>query len=250
MTRRVIGSVLKLFNQLNQAAPNRKRDSDGTFPSPEHHQQNPGSDHEPHLVPGVGAEICTAGDYTHDPANGADMAIMTEELRRSRDPRIKYVIFRDRMFSSYPARGIPAWTWRDYSGTYHGNHAHLSTLDAPIADTWTPWRITMALELDQDIDFTALKNRVLGIQQMSNPIYIGLKDKDGKPRLEENKLAAAVLALGDSVAMVHTKLDQILTLLKATPDPEGPSVELAKAALQAWMATAVEANADPGDASP
>lgn len=250
MAERVIASVLKLFNQLNTVSPNRKRGSDGTFPSAQHHIDNPNSDHEPHLVPGVGSEICTAGDYTHDPANGADMAIMTEELRLSRDPRIKYVIFRDRMFSSYAAHGIPAWTWRDYSGNYHGDHAHVSTVDAPIADTWTPWRITMAFDLDQDIDFTALKNRLYGIQQMANPIYIGLKDAEGKPRLEVNKLAETLLMITDSLPLIHAKLDQILAVLKATPDPEGPSVEQAKAALQAWMLTAVEANTDPGDVSP
>lgn len=242
--------MLQLFAQVNRAAPNRKKGSDGTFPSAQHSIDNPNSDHEPHLVPGVGSEICTAGDFTHDPANGADMEIMTEELRRSKDPRIKYAIFRDQMFSSYAARGIPAWTWRGYSGRYHGDHAHVSTLDAPIADTWTPWRITMALELDSDIDFTALKNRVYGIQQMANPIYIGLKDAEGKPRLEVNRLAEDLMAMGDSLSMVHSKLDQILAILRATPDPEGPSAQTVAAGIQAWMLQAVEANTDPDDVSP
>lgn len=108
----------------------------------------------------------------------------------------------------------------------------------------------MALELDSDIDFTALKNRVYGIQQMANPIYIGLKDAEGKPRLEVNRLAEDLMAMGDSLSMVHSKLDQILAILRATPDPEGPSAQTVAAGIQAWMVQAVEANTDPDDVSP
>lgn len=238
MARRVIGSVLQLFAQVNKAAPNRSKESDGTFPSPQHSIDNPNSDHEPHLVPGVGAEICTAGDYTHDPGDGADMDVLAEQLRLSRDPRIKYVIRRDRMFSSYATSKVPAWTWRDYTGNYHGTHMHLSVVDRPIADTWTPWRITMALDLDQDGDFTALKHRIDAIIDMD---LVNPKGDDLKP--EPNRLAEALIAIGG-------KLDQILTILKATPDPEDPGAQQVKAALQAWMAAAVAANTDPDDVSP
>jgi hypothetical protein len=249
-----MGSVLQLFAQLNTIAPNRNKDSDGTFPSPEHHLQNPDSDHEPHLVPGVGSDICTAGDYTHDPANGADMSIMTEELRESHDPRIKYVIFRNRMFSSYSAHGIPAWTWRDYSGKYHGGHAHLSTLDAPIADTWTPWRITMAgLNFNEKAELDALVN-LSPIMKLDTGAVV-----DGKGELKEFpvKMTQAVLgliattdALTTSFAMLSGKLDQVFTLLRAMPDPEGPSVETVKAGIQQWMLAAVEKNTEPDDANP
>lgn len=224
MAKRVMGSILKLFAQINQMAPNRSKASDGTFPSQEHHLRNPGSDHEPHLVPGVGDLICTAGDYTHDPLDGADMAQIAEQIRLSRDPRVKYCLWGDRMFSSYAARGIPAWTWREYSGDYHG-HLHVSVLDAPIADTWTPWRISM--DLDTDIDFTAMKNRLYGIQQMADPINIGLKDSEGKPRLEGNKLAQEIRKLGEDFAKMnlvladlHTKIQEVHTILRGLPDHE------------------------------
>jgi hypothetical protein len=231
MARRVIGSVLQLFAQINQLAPSRSKASDGTFPSYEHHLRNPGSDHEPHLVLGVGDLICTAGDYTHDPGDGADMDQIAEAIRLSRDPRVKYVIWRDRMFSSYAAHGIPAWTWREYSGDYHG-HLHVSVLDAPIADTWTPWRISMSMDLNVDPDFTALIHRVYGIQQMADPIDIKLKDKDGKPRLEDNKLAQAIRTLGEDFAKMnlvladlHAKVQEVHAMLKGLPDFEPSHVD-------------------------
>ena len=197
MSRHVIGGIAQLFVQANQLAPDRSKASDGTFPSAEHHLLNPNSDHEPHVVPGVGDQECTAGDFTHDPPRfNADL--FAESLRQGRDPRIKYVIRRDRMFSSYPTSKYPAWTWRPYGGVYHGNHAHVSLLDAPISNTRTPWEITVALNLSEDPDFKALKSRLNALIDMSlvNPVGDDLKP-------EPNKLAEFLIAL-------DAKLDTLL----------------------------------------
>lgn len=230
---RVAGGILTLFAQVNEIAPGRAKGSDGTFPSPEHHILNPGSDHEPHAVPWTTDLICTAGDFTHDPTGGFDADVFAEQLRLGRDPRIKYVIRRQRMFSSYEAHGIPAWTWRDYTGTYHGDHAHVSEVDAIICDSRAPWRINMSFDLDADIDFTALKNRVYhGLQNLEDPIDIGLKDAAGKPRTEPNKLAqklaelsASFKAMADTLASMNTQLAQILLILQSTPDHEPSQVD-------------------------
>jgi hypothetical protein len=50
-----------------------------------------------------------------------------EALRKSKDRRIKYVIWNKQMFSAYAASGYAAWTWRPYSGpNLHTVHMHLS----------------------------------------------------------------------------------------------------------------------------
>jgi len=222
---RVAGGILQLFNQADRIAPTRGRESDGAFPSPEHHQQNPGSDHEPHQVAWTTDLICTAGDYTHDPARGFDADKLAEQLRLGRDPRIKYVIRRQRMFSSYPAHGVPAWTWRDYAGTYHGDHVHVSLIDGVICNNRTPWRIDMTLELDADPDFTALKYRMDSVVQMADPINLHVKGPDGKDRLEENKLARelrgiteSLRLLGLAVGSLTAQVQEIRAVLAATPD--------------------------------
>jgi hypothetical protein len=63
---------------------------------------------------------------------------LVEALRTSRDPRIKYVIYEGRMFSSYPTSTTPAWTWR--GGTGHEHHVHISVVDDPkLYDNRSPW---------------------------------------------------------------------------------------------------------------
>lgn len=222
MASRVMGSILKLFAQIDEIGPNRSTASDGTFPSREHHLRNPNSDHEPHSVPGVGSSICTAGDYTHDPRHGADMARVAESLRRSHDPRLKYVIWGNRMFSSYQAHDIPAWTWRKYRGEYH-DHLHVSVLDAPIATTTTPWSISM--DLDGDIDFTALKYRIRGLLQMQDPIHLGVNGADGKPRTEPNILAQEINKINSILADLSIRIQEAHAALKGLPDFEPGQID-------------------------
>jgi hypothetical protein len=53
-----------------------------------------------------------------------DLDDLAEQLRRSKDKRILYVIRRDRIFSSV----VQPWVWRPYGGKYH-THTHLSVND-------------------------------------------------------------------------------------------------------------------------
>lgn len=80
-------------------------------------------------------------DVPHAPSRGADMAVLTEALRLSRDPRIRLVIFNRRIFSSYDhAEGDP-WTWRPYDGENpHDKHAHVERNDSHRGDL-RPWSI-------------------------------------------------------------------------------------------------------------
>lgn len=127
--------------------PNRRRTSDGTCASATHHQQNPGSDHEPNIR--VGDKWYeSAFDLSHDPTSGCDAHKFAELLRTIRDPRIKYVISNSRMYSSYSGHDAKTgklfrpWEWRPYYGSnHHTTHMHVSILPDYIFDTkpwWTP----------------------------------------------------------------------------------------------------------------
>lgn len=124
MTWRVAKSLDKLLSQINHLAPNRSTLSDGAIGDAAHATRD--SDHNPWVEDG-NTGVVTARDFTHDPMTGADMTVITEKLRKSKDKRIKYVIWNKRMFSSYSTSTSAAWTWRAYSGTNtHEKHAHVS----------------------------------------------------------------------------------------------------------------------------
>lgn len=134
--------VVRLRDQIDAAAPHRARGADGTIGDAAH--QAGTSDHNPeHPAPAGNPDYqVDALDVTHDPAHGADMAELTEAIRLSRDPRVKYVIYNRRIFSG--ATGSQPWVWRPYSGDDpHTNHAHVSVLDTT-HDQTQDWSITMA----------------------------------------------------------------------------------------------------------
>lgn len=108
-------ALVKLRAQINERWPNRSRVSDGTIGDARHAAQK--SDHNPNA-----AGVVTAIDITHDP-NGPRGGVLAESLRLSRDPRIKYVIFNQRIFSSIKQ----PWVWRPYAGSNpHTKHVHIS----------------------------------------------------------------------------------------------------------------------------
>lgn len=167
MAWRAMNSLLVLRDQANTLAPNRSKASDGLVGDEAHQSTN--SDHNPHYVPGVGNEIVTALDLTHDPAHGFDSYRFAEILRKRRDPRIKYVISNHRIFSSYATGSRAAWEWGPYSGVDpHTGHVHVSVLDAKISDTTTPWNLEgfMATQFNDD-DIAVLRGAALAVLQYS-----------------------------------------------------------------------------------
>lgn len=138
---RAAKSLKQLQTQVNQTFPNRKKSSDGMIGDTAH---CPGtSDHCPNIVDG-GIGVVTGYDITHDPANGCDMAKVTNAVIASRDSRIKYIIYDSRICSSYEHNGVAAWTWRAYSGPNpHTKHAHFSVLaEKSKYDDTSSWTIT------------------------------------------------------------------------------------------------------------
>jgi hypothetical protein len=101
MAWRLARSLVVLRDQVNKAAPNRRKGSDGTIGNAAH--RNRESDHNPDQQ-----GVVRALDITHDPQNGMDAGRLAEALRVSKDPRIKYIISNRRIATSYPVYGEPA----------------------------------------------------------------------------------------------------------------------------------------------
>jgi hypothetical protein len=136
MAWRPAKSLIQLRNQINQLAPNRSKASDGTIGDGNH--QSRASDHNPWVTDGdVG--VVTAIDITHDPDDRCDAEQIVQALVRSRDARIKYIIWNRHIISSQ----VQPWVWRDYSGRNpHSQHFHLSVKpDKPHYDSTEAWHI-------------------------------------------------------------------------------------------------------------
>lgn len=136
MSWRVAKSLETLRSQINAAAPNRSKASDGTIGDAAHASRS--SDHNPWVKDGS-AGVVTALDITHDPARGVDAGALAESLLASRDPRIKYIISNRRIASGED--GPSPWVWRKYTGTNpHTLHVHVSVRSAKSHyDSTAPW---------------------------------------------------------------------------------------------------------------
>lgn len=133
MSYREAKALVQLLAEVNTRAPHRDKTSDGWIGDPAHASRV--SDHNPDS-----AGIVRARDFDDDPVGGHDATEFAEWLRRSRDPRIKYVIDQGRMFSSYATSTRPAWTWGPYSGpNAHLQHTHVSVVADARGDDPRPW---------------------------------------------------------------------------------------------------------------
>lgn len=139
-------ALLRLRDQVNDAAPDRSKASDGTIGDLAHQAED--SDHNPEDTDDADAagnpdQQVDALDLTHDPGAGADMGVITEAIRKSKDRRVAYVIWNRRIFSG--PDGPQPFVWRSYFGSDpHTNHAHISVRDAT-HDQTHDWDIGMAL---------------------------------------------------------------------------------------------------------
>lgn len=215
--------LLVLRAQIDEMAPNRSKASDG-FKGDKAHELRE-SDHNPeHPAPAGNPDYqVDAGDFTHDPAHGCDIGEIFEEIRLSRDPRVRYAIFNGRMFSSYPVSGYPAYTWRPYSGSdMHREHGHLSVVDSP-HDVTTPWRIGMATN-----DETALYNRTRALIRMEpeNPKGDNLKPEVNEHAKAIRALQASANQLAAALLDIKTALDTVkegMLAVMAKLEAQGPA---------------------------
>lgn len=119
---RLASSLSQLLEQVDLTAPKRDRKSDGTIGDSAHRSRK--SDHNPWVKDGeIG--VVTAIDITNDPINSCNAQLIVDSLVASRDSRIKYLIFCNRIISSIEE----PWIWRPYHGQNpHIKHFHLSVL--------------------------------------------------------------------------------------------------------------------------
>lgn len=123
-------SIHQLMAQVNAAAPRRNRAFDGTIGDAAH--QATKSDHNPNAK-----GVVTAVDFTDDPKGGLSCQRLVDALVRSKDPRIKYIIWKGQIISSV----VSPWKWRPYKGPNpHSKHLHLS-VDPVRYDETQPWNL-------------------------------------------------------------------------------------------------------------
>lgn len=124
-------SLRAMFDEADRRWPKRSKASDGSIGDLAHSKRT--SDHNPDASGDV-----LAGDLTDDKPAGCDADLFAEHLRKSRDPRVKYVICNGKVFRSY---GTNAWQWTPYTGINgHFSHTHVSVLDTTEAKNDTsPW---------------------------------------------------------------------------------------------------------------
>jgi hypothetical protein len=146
---RLAESLKKLREQINAEFPGRSKASDGSVGDTSHSAR--ASDHNPN-----DAGVVCAIDVTHDPRSGCTGDKLAAALIKSRDPRIKYLIFNRRIFKTYPSNGKPAWTWHAYTGANaHTKHIHISvSADKGLYDSKVMW--------DLDLDVAVIAQEAAG----------------------------------------------------------------------------------------
>lgn len=135
---RLARGLIRLRSEVNTEYPGRAKVSDGSIGDASHSSRT--SDHNPDPRGVVYAIDVTQDDPFDTPTPNDDVAeALAEWLRASKDKRIKYVIWRGRMFSSYSTRTRKAWEWGDYNGPNgHFHHVHIS-LNAGSGDEDRGW---------------------------------------------------------------------------------------------------------------
>lgn len=172
---RLARALVTLRDQVNAAHGLRDRAADGSIGDAAHAASV--SDHNPDAY-----GIVRAVDITHDPDDGDadprddfDAGDLAEALRLGRDPRIKYVIWDHRIFSST----ISPWTWRPYTGTNpHDHHVHVSVVADSRGDDPSPWRITPQGEED---DVTPEDHKAIAKEVWNLSVLTGGPDGEARP---------------------------------------------------------------------
>jgi len=133
---RVARALLKLREQVNAKAPNRKTDSDGTIGDDAHAKTD--SDHNPRIKDGA-VGVVTAMDITNDPARGCSAQAIADAIVAARDRRVKYVIWNKQIVSAT----VKPWQWRPYTKKNpHTKHVHISVRpEKDLYDDQTPWSL-------------------------------------------------------------------------------------------------------------
>jgi hypothetical protein len=149
-------------------------------------EHDPTSDHAPHDFPGWGNDIVTAADIPNRPDLGLDAWKVLDNIRRSRDARVKYAISNGQVFSNrrvtQGGRTYDAYTWRPYRRSNgsryadeHYTHGHLSVVGDSRSDGTQPWATKGApvraqdTEDDMGASFGPQEIKVTGVTSLCIP---------------------------------------------------------------------------------
>lgn len=163
MAWRMAKSLDTLLAQINAMAPNRSKLSDGGIGDAAHASRS--SDHNPWVKDGR-MGVVTARDFTHDPTR-FDAHWLADTLKANKDPRIKYVISRAKIWNPSISPD-----WRPYRGVNaHAHHTHISVKpEKRFYDDNTPWNLTTATQSPADSQRTeAGKEQTVNIKPVQAP---------------------------------------------------------------------------------
>ena len=144
MTYRLAKSLEKLRDQIDAAAPNRSKASDGWIGDAAHFKTGSASDHNPWFsFSGIG--IVTALDVTNDPDNGCDVWEIAQAIAASKDGRLKYLIYTGQEGGKpgILSQTVSPWVWRERSADDHQHHLHVSVNgNSTDFDDTSPWLLS------------------------------------------------------------------------------------------------------------
>lgn len=195
-------SLQTLLKQVNTLFPLRDTSSDGWIGDSAHASRP--SDHNPNQAGVVQAQDFDENDTASTSQVGA---WLWDKLRASRDPRIKYVIYEGQTFSSYPARGYPAWAVRPYTGSNkHTQHLHLSVSDDPaLYDDGRTWSLGEEEDMPlTDVEIEKIARKVWSWDVHGKPANNRLNDVD----VRAEQLLDGVNALAKRAALTVTEIVQ------------------------------------------
>lgn len=200
MSWRPAPAVSAALGEATRRWPKRSRKSDGTVSSERHKKQNPKSDHDPDE-----RGVVLALDLTHDPANGCDAHELVRAAVARRDPRIKYAISQDRIWSKKRA----AEGWRPYmprnpGRNRHDKHAHISVDRAHEDDTSPWWPPLPALRRAEEDDVKPPPTIRIGSRDRRTVLKLQalLKIPHGHPEIEPHGQFTVAL---QSIVMDHQR---------------------------------------------
>lgn len=181
----------------------------GWIGDPDHQSRESAHNPEYPAPPGNPPYEVDAIDPPHAPSKGADMAVLTESLRLSRDRRLKLVIFNRRIFSSYDHADGPPFAWRPYGGDDpHTGHAHIERTDSN-RDDLSPWSI--GIDMNPYIQHV-MNYRLEAVIALRPVVNVPASNFGGKsyPAFSEPNVLAATLRAQADPDIDETKIAELL----------------------------------------
>jgi hypothetical protein len=206
---RLVNGLTVLRGQMKSAFPaavqNTPVSAWGTIGDAAH---DPSSDHSPHMYPALGSTpVVCAADFPHAPQWEMDGPMITESMRKARDPRVGYIICNRRITG--PNHG---WVWQTYTGSDpHDTHFHVSTVHTAVADRTELWTFQGQRGIDM-AEFTQ--------KQIDDVVYTLVTNPKGA-------LHARLTGIEDNVKALREDVSALLARPASSVDTHALAQEIA-----------------------